>query len=330
VRALGVATSPACWGTAMQALLESDLVIAAGGTTFSDAQLFKVVYNMACLLLAIILRKRSMMYSQTIGPFRNPFNRLCARFCLSRVSLVAPRGRGSFDCVEGLGIKNAVQLADSAFTIEVAQEAHETITGKYNDLLAGKTVVGISINTIVQRKCEQRGIKHNAIWAEFITYLQEKGYFVVMIPHSMRLDTRSRHNNDLVTVQDILRLLPSTENIHTVTEPYDCKELRVLVGLADYYVACRFHSMISAICTETPVAVFGWGYQKYQEVLADFEIEEYGHDAAELSVHALVTAFERIVAEAEQIKSRIRKNLPAVRASSMKNHLEAFRLATTP
>ena len=323
---LGIHLPHRVFGADMAALLDSDVCVIAGGTTFSDAQLLKVIYNVACVLPAIILNKKTMLYSQTMGPFKNLLNRICARWVLKRIDVVAPRGRGSFECVRELGIRHSEELADSAFTLEVPGEVAQRMTDEYVDLLKGKTVVGISINTIVEEACRQLGIDHTAAWCGFITYLQQQECHVLLIPHSIRPGSKSKHNNDLVTVSQILDALPSRENITVIDEPYGCKELRVLVGLTDYYVASRFHSMISSLCTGTPVLVFGWGHQKYYEVMGEFELTEYCNDAKELSADNLIAGFQRVVADAESIKERIRKNLPSVRESSLQNHKKAIRL----
>ena len=314
------------FGADMAALLDSHVCVIAGGTTFSDAQLLKVIYNVACVLPAIILNKKTMLYSQTMGPFKNCFNRICARWVLKHIDVVAPRGRGSFECVRGLGITHSEELADSAFTLEIPAAVAQKITDEYADLVKGKTVVGISINTIVEDACRQLGIDHTAAWCGFITYLQQHDYNVLLIPHSIRPGSKSKHNNDLVPVSEILDALPSRENVTVIDEPYGCKELRVLVGLSDYYVASRFHAMISSLCTVTPVLVFGWGYQKYYEVMSEFELTEYCNDAKELSADNLIAGFERVVADAESIKERIRNNLPSVRESSLQNHKKAMNL----
>lgn len=315
------------FGVDMAALLDSHVCVFAGGTTFSDDQIFKVIYNVVCILPAVILGKKTMLYSQTMGPFRNLFNRTCARWVFKRIDVIAPRGRSSFEYVRDIGITHSEELADSAFTLDVPDEVDQKIKDEYADLLMGKTVVGISINTIVERKCKQLGIDHNSEWIKFITWLQEKGFFVLLIPHSMRPGSTSPHNNDLVTVSRIYTALATKENVHVVEYHYDCKELRVLVGLADYCVVSRFHSMISAICTQTPVAVFGWGVQKYREVLADFDLEEYCSVAAKLSCEALIDSFERVVEDAELIRGNIRKYLPKVQTSSLKNHQKVMWLA---
>jgi polysaccharide pyruvyl transferase WcaK-like protein len=145
----------------------------------------------------------------------------------------------------------------------------------------------------------------------------------------MRIGKTSSHNNDLLLVENILSLLPSRTGIHIVAEPYDSKELRVIVGLADYYMASRFHSMISALCEAVPVAVFGWGYHKYWEVLQEFDLGDYCWGASELSLDQLWSAFQRLVADSDAMREKMRVHLPAVQQSSMQNHEMVWRLYET-
>jgi colanic acid/amylovoran biosynthesis protein len=283
------------------------------------------------LLPAIILGKKSMMYSQTLGPFKNPLNRLAARLCLARMDFIVPRGIGSLTNVQALNLPNKDRIAyfaDSAFTLVVPKEVEESITNRYSPWLQGKKVVGISVNSIVQEKCKALGIAHDETWAAFIDYLQDQGYHVMLIPHSMRQNVRSLHNNDLLVIAAIEKMLKRNDRIMAVKEPYNCKELRVLVGLCDYYVASRFHSMISALCTGVPVLVFGWGHQKYREVLEEFQLQDYCYDAADLSLPALTEGFNCILRDADAMKEKMTRNLPAVQASSMLNHETAWRLAS--
>jgi colanic acid/amylovoran biosynthesis protein len=326
-KVLGIKVDEHKLGPEMEALLATDVCLMIGGTTFSDAQPVKIIYNALCLLPAILLGKKAMMYSQTLGPFNTWYNRVIAGWCLSKMDFIAPRGPGSLKNVESLHLKVPVSYqADAAFTLVVPTEIQTRIRQKYQPLFAGRTVVGISVNSIVEGECKKLGIDHNAIWAQFIAYLQNQGFAILLIPHSMRPEGKSRHNNDLLVVADILDRLPSRDGIILADEPYDCKELRVVVGLANYYVASRFHSMISALCCGVPVAVFGWGFQKYREVMQEFQLEQYCYDAADLSFDQLVASFMRIQQDAVEIKARISENMPRIRRSSALNHEMAWSL----
>jgi polysaccharide pyruvyl transferase WcaK-like protein len=316
------------WPQDLQTLLDTDVVLAIGGTTFSDAQLLKVIYNVLCLLPAFLLGKPVMMYSQTLGPFQQPLNRWLAKWSLNRVAFVVPRGMGSLNAVHALGITSSYDyFADAAFTLMIDDGVRQRIRQQYAHLerYRGK-IVGVSVNSIVWEKATKAGINHNQIWANLIQRVREAGYTVLLIPHSIRPGQASSHNNDLLLVDHILTLLPDRAGIHVIDEPHDSKELRVVVGLADYYLASRFHSMISALCEGVPVAVFGWGYHKYWEVMNEFELGDYCWDASDLNLDQIWNAFQRIQADQDSIREKMRKNLPAVQQSSLKNHDTAWKI----
>jgi len=152
---LHIKVSPGIFGREMQALLDTDLCLMIGGTTFSDAQPIKIPYNIACLLPAILLGKKSMMYSETLGPFNMAWSRFCAKWCFSRMNFIVPRGSQSLENTRALNLKVPVEyFADSAFTLVVPETLEEQMRSKYAPLLAGKTVVGISVNSIVEEDYE--------------------------------------------------------------------------------------------------------------------------------------------------------------------------------
>jgi polysaccharide pyruvyl transferase WcaK-like protein len=319
----------ALWGREMNVLLDTDVCLAIGGTTFSDAKVFKVIFNVYCLLPAILLGKKTILYSQTLGPFRSRLNRFWAYWCLSRVDVVIPRGPESLGNVRGLGLPGRVVVEycpDAAFSLVIAEATQRRIAEEYARLDRGRGVVGISVNSIVGHKCRKLGIDHDGAWVQLIRHLHDSGYTILLIPHSMRSKSTLRHNNDLIAVAEIVSMLPGLQRLHVIDHPYDCKELRVLVGLCDYYVASRFHSMISALCTAVPVVVYGWGFQKYSEVLEEFELAELCHDGADLSGAALVAAFEDLLVKAPSIVERIRRNLPRIQEQSRRNHDLAWSL----
>lgn len=325
---VGIKVPKDFFGKAMEALITTDVCLMIGGTTFTDAQPIKIFYNVLCLLPAIIMKKKSMMYSQTMGPFNSHINRYLARWAFSKMDFIVPRGQSSYQNVAGLNLKTPFEnFADSAFTLQVPEEIEDRIYSKYKNLIHEKKVVGISMNSIVQEKCELLGIDHDGAWVTLFQYLFEHDYFVFIIPHSMRIGSKSRHNNDLLVVDKIMNNFPDTKKYIVVREPYSCKELRAVVGLMDYYIASRFHSMISCLCKGVPVLVYGWGFQKYQEVMRDFGLEQYCHDASELTGYSMISGFEEIVRESESIKKKCMQNLPTVKLSSQKNHDTAWQLA---
>lgn len=333
LRGMGMRRVPRCFGPHFAALAEADVALMIGGTTFSDAQKIKVIFNVFCMLPAILLGKKAIMYSQTMGPFATFFNRTAAKFALGRMDVVVPRGGESLACVRKLGLPERVKVEyydDAAFSLVVTPEAREEARRRCEGIPRRRGIVGMSVNSIVQRKCRMLGIDYLGVFVKFTEYLAENDYTVLLIPHSMRPGAKTDHNNDLFAIDYMLERLSDKVRAQVVPirENYDCKVLREVVGVADLYVASRFHSMISALCTGVPVLVFGWGYQKYREVMHEFELDDFCFDARDISLENLISGFERLVANREAVAAKIQTNLPAVAASSRRNHEAAFALAT--
>lgn len=300
-------------------LFQTKIILIIGGTTFTDSQLFKIPYNVACILPSIILNKKSIMYSQTLGPFNNSFNKILAKIILKRVTLVIARGKYSYTNLKEIGLKNITYCTDSAFSMIIPDKVRERIKNKYI-FLSNQKLVGISTNSIVEKKCKRYSIDHNQIWIKFIKYLLKKGYTILLIPHSIKSGSNKKHNNDLPTLKKIYESLPIRENVYLIDEDYNPKELRIVVSLCDMYIASRFHSMISCLAEAVPVLVTGWGYHKYIEVLEEFDLQDYYLSFKDLNLNSLIKGFDNLVLNNELIRSKINRNLKRVIISSKKNH----------
>lgn len=256
-----------------------------------------------------------------MGPFNNHINRYVAKYILPKLDLNIARGRITEKHLLDLGLKNCVYCADAAFTMCIEDPAmfekmRNLLDNATKNNLNFKGIVGISPNSIVEKYCKQNNMNHAEIFGDFINYLVENNYFVLLIPHSYRATSFLRHNNDLFTIQEICKYVKGSDLFHVVNEDLNSKELRALIGMTDYYVASRFHSMISALAMGVPVMVFGWGTQKYVEVMQEFELEDYTYGYQDLNFESMRVHFEQIVENAHIIREKISRNLQKVCNSS--------------
>ncbi len=299
-------------GKEIRALLQSDLYVAAGGTTFNDAKLLKVVFNVLCLLPGFFLGRKVVLYTQTLGPFKNPLNRMAAKWILPKARVVIARGKESYNNLKCLGLENIDWAMDAAFALGESS-CCETVADKYRKLFNGKVTVGISPNSIVASACEKKGIKHTQIFAQFIDFLIENNYQPVLIPHSAKLNSKNRHNNDIPVIDEIIKQVRSPERLMYIKDDYSYLELRSIIGMMDYYVASRFHSMISALYMKVPLIVYGWGYHKYREVISEFGLgDETVLNYADLSAESMRRAFGSVVKNRDVIRDKILRGLPSV------------------
>jgi polysaccharide pyruvyl transferase WcaK-like protein len=134
--------------------------------------------------------------------------------------------------------------------------------------------VGVTPNSIVYDKARKVGKDYLQFLANAITAIHQDECLPVLIPHSYRGDVQRLHNNDRGLCLAVLERLPDGVPCYYVDADLGSAELRAVVGQLHLLVASRFHSMISALATGVPPITFGWGDQKYREVLAEFGVED--------------------------------------------------------
>jgi len=176
--------------------------------------------------------------------------------------------------------------------------------------------VGVSPSVVLQKKVEARGADYIGDVAAFIDELVASGRRVVLFPHSVRTGTEKTHNNDLPLCSRIHERLAHPEGVLFIDRELSSQTLRYLIGRCDYFVASRFHAMVSSLAMAVPTLVIGWSH-KYQEVLEMFQLDEwaFGHD--KLEPDFLRERFEALVAAGDEVRDRLRTHLPAVKARSL-------------
>jgi colanic acid/amylovoran biosynthesis protein len=268
---------PARWRQSAREFTGCDVVCLVGGTTFADSMLYKVPWNTLAAVPAWVARRPFVFLSQTMGPFKRPFNRWLARVTLSRAAAVHGRGGRSTRHVRELGIQGATYRPDLSIGMKVPGGDDAPRVARWLDIARARRskpdamIIGVTPNTIVAGVMRRARQDYVALVADVLERIAARGDVPVLIPHSFRAQSRASHNNDTGLCEEILRRCSASAACVYVAEDLTSQELRTLVGELDLLIASRFHSMVSAIAMSTPVITIGWGDQKYLEVLEAFD-----------------------------------------------------------
>lgn len=305
----------------LKAYKGTDLVIDEAGISFVDSRGFVMnTYAFVCAAVPLLMGVPVVKYSQALGTFHNPYNKFLAKWILPKLKLICARGQGTYDNLKGIGITDNVKLcADGAFTMADSDSCMERVAKRceQDEFYSGK-IVGLSISSVVQKKCKKLGIDYPQIMAGFISYLNQKGYGVLMIANAARINSEKSRNNDLIIGDEIYKAVLEKENVRWYHEEMDAEEIREYISRCRFLVASRFHAMIGALEKQVPVLLIGWSH-KYQEVLDMFELGQYAADFSGLNIDNLKKSFEAFEKDEEQIREKLRKNHSAVLKSSSDN-----------
>ncbi|MBR4540600.1 MAG: Coenzyme F420 hydrogenase/dehydrogenase, beta subunit C-terminal domain [Lachnospiraceae bacterium] len=317
---------------------DTDLVIDEAGISFSDNRGF-VMNTYAFMTMAVpkLIGVPVVKYSQAMGSFESFFNRMYAKLILPKLELICARGDITMDNLRSIGAdKKSVICADGAFSMKDDPKIREKVaerTGK--DSFFDDNVVGLSLSSVVDKKCRKLGINYRGIMTGFIKWLIKRGYNVLLIANAARLGSTKPRNNDLMVCDDIYGRLQKEEyapHIRWYHEEMDAEEIREYIGRCRFLVASRFHAMIGALERKVSVLLIGWSH-KYKEVLDMFEIGEYASDYKEMkgltgldAVRKLAADFRKLEKDEQEIRGLIDLHYDEVMESSRKNIKEIGRV----
>lgn len=305
----------------IKAYANTDVVVDEAGISFVDSRGFVMnTYAFICAAVPMLVGTPVVKYSQAMGTFKSFTNRMLSKMILPKIKLICARGQGTYDNLKGIGIEKNVKLcADGAFTMEDSQYWNEEVNKVVSsDSFYNDNVVGLSISSVVDKKCGKNGIQYKKIMAEFIDYLNESGYNVLMIANAARINSKKPRNNDLMVGDEIYSLVSDSSKVRWYHKEMDAEEIRAYIGKCRVLVASRFHSMIGSLEQKVPVLLVGWSH-KYQEVLDMFELGNYAIDFSKLNLEDLKNEFLRFMENENEIRAKIEKNMDNVLASSRKN-----------
>jgi len=302
-----------------RAMLNSNVVVDVAGISFADGRGIPiVVYNALMTGVPVLLGVPTVKAAQALGPFSSPVNAVLSRLVLPRVAAICARGARTREHLNSLHLKNVVDVADLAFSLEESAVLPTDVANSVSTLSNGFIVVMPS--AVVRGIVESNGGNYVQLMETLIRRIREattKG--VVIAPHSYRVGHGEGRMNDGPVCREVGQQLADDSGVVLVDADLSAGELRKLIGMGDVLVTSRFHAMISGLCTETPTVVVGWSH-KYREVLDDFSLVEFGMDSSVLDspkvvVDKVVDALKNQSTYAQQI----REGLPSVRERSAKN-----------
>lgn len=315
----------------VRAMQQADLVVDLSGISFVDGRGYGIlVYNVLLVLMPSLLGTPIIKFSQALGPFDDPINRVAAKLTLPLVARIAPRGAITERFLRDLGIpaERLDPSADSAFAMGISEASRDAADPYLKHAAFERPVVALSISSVVYEYCQGESIDYPAIMADLIRYLVgERDYGVLVVAHSTRPGKTSLKNNDLPVCDEIIAQLdPETlGHVCCPKKALHADVLRVLIGACRFMVASRFHAMISGLAMGVPSLLIGWSH-KYAEVLRMFDLEELATDYADLNAEGLRKAFDDLEAAEEQVRAKIEAHLPDVVASARNNASMAVRV----
>ena len=314
----------------IRALASSKVLICLAGVSFVNRRTKFILFNVATILPAMLLKVPVVKYAQAMGAFNSFINRAAAKFFLRKCRHIFTRGDKTHSYLSELFPSGSfyTRSDDVAFLFRKSFSLSQSTAGGLHDGLNkinslkkdNRLVVGICPSIVLYNQTKSAGWNYAEFIANLIIELNGKGYRIVLFPNATRgEDMDKTHNNDLPLLHKIIDLLKIKESsgVSLFAESFNVKEIHEIIEHCDIAIVSRFHAMIGALSSSVPVLVIGWSH-KYMEVMERFGQEEMVVDYKWGELQSIVKCAERLIAEKDIRSANIRLALPKVKSLAEK------------
>lgn len=290
----------------------SDLIIDLSGDSLSD------LHNIALIpllgdFMAILLKKKIVVFSQSIGPF-NKLTKPLARFCLNNANLITLREKESLRILNELGCDNPnVQIIpDIAFSLQPCsqQRISEILASEGLDPVGSRPFVGLGTSALLSNIHNNEG-SYEEMMAVLADYIVEKlNAHLLLIPHV----TQPGEYNDKAAALAIHRKAKNKAAISVLNGDYLPAETKGIIGKCELFIGARMHSNIASISMCVPTIAVGWSH-KYRGIMESVGQEKYCCDYSTISLDDLTSKVNDIWIRREETKNTLCSEVPRLQKS---------------
>jgi polysaccharide pyruvyl transferase WcaK-like protein len=227
-----------------------DAVLMTGGDIISlDYGEFSLFHWVGLVEAFARAGKPVHLLAASIGPFTKApvIERLISKH-LEIYNSVSVRESPSFEYAAKLGCRDAILVADPAFTLEPEPWDVPAL------LNSGGGTLGLNVSPLVREtrvdEDSKRAFDDDVV--SFITSVLERTNLnVLLIPHVFALDG-SAINSDRLYMEGLFSRLPASERVEVIGgQPNTC-QLKYAIGLCRYFMGARTHATVAALSQSVP------------------------------------------------------------------------------
>jgi len=330
------------WSSGREAIhhiASCDLLFNVGGGNLNSLIPQELYKKGVTYLVARILDKPIIISGQTIGPFSRKIDKLFARFCLNKATMITFRDKEvSHKRLLSIGVSKPVMIdaADDAMTLpfihrDDAENILKRETGK--GWLRINSHLKVAMNLKGSLKVFKRGgqvlsiKKEIELMAKIADRIIERfNAKVVFIPtdYCPDVDDREVHAK-------IISKMHNKEYAKSVEGEYDDITLKGLIGLFDLAIGARYHFCVFAASMYVPFLGIASGVYQQTKLkgLADLcQLPQcfISEDMEFTTIQEIWPKIEKFIEGREYIKKKLKEVIPVLEEKSLYGVKEAIRL----
>jgi polysaccharide pyruvyl transferase WcaK-like protein len=296
---------------------DADLVLSApGGPYFGDIYASHEIVHWFFVWLASLYGKRLGLYAPSAGPFRKRLLNVVRRRLYKSFDVLSSREEISADYIrELLGPDSEVHVtADSALQVRLDPMPREEYFTGDRASLAKRFIVGVSAIDYAYPGADDADTlrqRYEDAMIELIAHIassRESHFLLVPQLHG-------RFHSDVPFLRHLGSRLPSDVSWEIVDDQLSSDDQRRIFGMADMFIASRYHPGIFASSAGVPGICIYYEH-KALGFMRQLDLEELAFDIRNLEASQLIRAADRVMNQRDALHAHIEKRLPDLVATA--------------
>ncbi len=285
------------WGRIFLKMLRTNVFISGGGTLLQNVTSNRsFLYYISLIILAKVMRKKTIVMAQGFGPLQGRFFRTLARIVLNRVDLITVRDRDSFEEIRKLGIKRPKLYlsGDPSAILKVPKAEIGKMILSLEAIRTGKPLLGIAVRSVPRKEEEKL---YQAL-SEAVDWLsREHNYSPVFILFQCPEDMSE-------TSMVLNNMQEKSSVVFRMCRP---DEMLSLVSNFDLLIGMRLHSLIFAAMNSVPM--LGISYDPKVEAFMKMIDQPCLRVGEDITGQGIIEALEKILARKKETRAELDQKL---------------------
>lgn len=321
LKAIGLARPEVLIGGAkrvVEAYEEADLILSApGGPYFGDLYVNHEFVHWFFVWLGSLYAKPLGLYAPSAGPFQKRWMNPVRRRLYKQFDVLCSREAISADFVRQLvGDVSVHVTADSALQVRVPPMSRETYFRDDRASLAKRFVVGVSaIDYGYPGASDPEALKKRYFDAlvDLVAHVarQRESHFL-LVPQ-----LHGRFHSDVAFLKILGDALPPDVSWEIVDDGLSSDVQRQLFGMADMYIASRYHPGIFGASAGVPGVCIYYEH-KALGFMQQLGLEDLAFDIRNLDPAALIRAADHVMDDLPRLRRHIEARLPDLMATAQR------------
>ncbi|MBP7832476.1 MAG: polysaccharide pyruvyl transferase family protein [Candidatus Levybacteria bacterium] len=266
---------------------ETDLILPVGGGYINGKNDIKSLITLAIQLHTLkigkLLKKKIILYPQSIGPFGNKLQMNLASNILKQTDAIIAREDETIALLKQMGIiKNIIyKSVDAAFIFN--DSLKKSVIEKRT-----KKMIGVTVRNWLPEAQQTIFEKEVAAFCKYL--IDKKHYQVFLIPQV----TSPEHNDDdRIPSKRIKNILYDETNLILLEKSYTAAELKGIYKQMNFLIGTRMHSVIFALTENVPCIAIEYEH-KTRGIMRDLKLENFVIKIEDVTAKKLIGLFNNL------------------------------------